>query len=184
MHHNSNVKANLEANGIDRQGLITNSKHLQPWLRVVGHVPNMCYQNLKVSSQVSRTWRLILPTCGPAVAPCHAHVSRGSVTRPGAHRARDKVVGSARPPLFAKPPSLPYIHVMVKETLHWSLTVPFGVPHALTEDDWYEGMFIPKGTVCLRTCAGSRFTQKCMGAMLRSSTRPGIWMRTIRFRCY
>ena len=39
---------------------------------------------------------------------------------------------------------------MVKETLHWSLTVPFGVPHASTEDDWYEGVFIPKGTVCLQ----------------------------------
>ena len=61
----------------------------------------------------------------------------------------DEVVGRARPPTFADIPSLPYIRAMVKETLRWSPIVPFGVPHASTEDDWYEGMFIPKGTICL-----------------------------------
>ncbi len=60
------------------------------------------------------------------------------------------MVGSARPPTFADLPSLPYIRAMVKETLRWSPTVPFGVPHASTEDDWYEGAFIPKGTICLQ----------------------------------
>jgi cytochrome P450 len=67
-----------------------------------------------------------------------------------AHAELDEMVGNARPPTFADIPSLPYIRAMVKETLRWSLTVPFGVPHAMTEDDWYEGMFIPKGTVCLQ----------------------------------
>ena len=67
-----------------------------------------------------------------------------------AHAELDEVVGNARPPTFADIPSLPYIRAMVKETLRWSLTVPFGVPHATTEDDWYDGMFIPKGTVCLQ----------------------------------
>ena len=38
---------------------------------------------------------------------------------------------------------------MVKETLRWSPIFPFGVPHATTADDWYEGMLIPKGTMCL-----------------------------------
>jgi cytochrome P450 len=38
---------------------------------------------------------------------------------------------------------------MVKEALRWSPSVPFGVPHASSADDWYEGMFIPKGTVIL-----------------------------------
>ena len=67
-----------------------------------------------------------------------------------AHAELDEVVGNARPPTFADLPSLPYIRAMVKETLRWSLTVPFGVPHASIADDWYEGMFIPKGTVCLQ----------------------------------
>ena len=67
-----------------------------------------------------------------------------------AHAELDEVVGNARPPTFADLPSLPYIRAMVKETLRWSLTVPFGIPHASSADDWYEGMFIPKGTICLQ----------------------------------
>ena len=67
-----------------------------------------------------------------------------------AHAELDEVIGNARPPTFADIPSLPYIRAMVKETLRWSLTVPFGVSHASIVDDWYEGMFIPKGTVCLQ----------------------------------
>ena len=61
----------------------------------------------------------------------------------------DEVVGFARPPTFADLPSLPYIRAMVKEVLRWSPSVPFGVPHASSTDDWYEGMFIPKGTIIL-----------------------------------
>ncbi len=67
-----------------------------------------------------------------------------------AHAELDEVVGNARPPTYADLPSLPYIRAMVKETLRWSLTVPFGVPHASSADDWYEGMFIPKGTICFQ----------------------------------
>ncbi|KAF8258900.1 cytochrome P450 [Lactarius quietus] len=67
-----------------------------------------------------------------------------------AHAELDEVVGSARPPTFADIPSLPYIRAMVKETLRWSPIVPFGVPHTSIADDWYEGMFIPKGTTCLQ----------------------------------
>jgi len=66
-----------------------------------------------------------------------------------AHSELDKVVGRARPPTFADLPSLPYIRAIVKETLRWARIAPFGVPHRSTADDWYEGMFIPKGTVCL-----------------------------------
>ena len=38
---------------------------------------------------------------------------------------------------------------MVKEALRWTRMAPFGVPHASSEDDWYEGMFIPKGTIII-----------------------------------
>jgi cytochrome P450 len=66
-----------------------------------------------------------------------------------AHAELDEVVGCARPPTFADLPSLPYIRAMVKEALRWSPSMPFGVPHASSADDLYEGMFIPKGTVIL-----------------------------------
>ncbi|KAI9450881.1 cytochrome P450, partial [Lactarius psammicola] len=66
-----------------------------------------------------------------------------------AHAELDQVVGRTRAPTFADLPSLPYIRAMVKEVLRWSPPLPFGIPHASSEDDWYEGMFIPKGTIIL-----------------------------------
>jgi len=61
----------------------------------------------------------------------------------------DTVVGRDRMPTLADAPSLPYVGAVIKETLRWRPVLPLGVPHAATEDDWYEGMFIPKGTICL-----------------------------------
>ncbi|KAI0302277.1 cytochrome P450 [Russula brevipes] len=61
----------------------------------------------------------------------------------------DAIVGRSRTPTFADAPSLPYIQALVKETLRWRPAAPLGVPHSTTEDDWYEGMFIPKGTICI-----------------------------------
>jgi len=60
----------------------------------------------------------------------------------------DAIVGRFRPPTFADAPNLPYIQAMVKESLRWRTALPLGIPHSTTEDDWYEGMFIPKGTIC------------------------------------
>ena len=61
----------------------------------------------------------------------------------------DAVVGRARLPTFADYPHLPYIRAMVKEVLRWRTVGPLAIPHLSTEDDWYEGMFIPKGTICI-----------------------------------
>jgi cytochrome P450 len=66
-----------------------------------------------------------------------------------AHAELDEVVGRARPPTFADVASLPYIRAMVKETLRWSPITVLGMPHCTIADDWYEGKFIPKGTVCV-----------------------------------
>jgi len=61
----------------------------------------------------------------------------------------DAIVGRDRLPTFADAPRLPYVLAIIKEILRWSPAVPFGVPHLATDDDWYEGMYIPKGTVCI-----------------------------------
>jgi cytochrome P450 len=61
----------------------------------------------------------------------------------------DHVIGRSRPPTFADAPNLPYLQALVKEALRWRAALPLGIPHTTTEDDWYEGMFIPKGTLCL-----------------------------------
>jgi cytochrome P450 len=80
-----------------------------------------------------------------------------------AHAELDEVVGRARPPTFADVPSLPYIQAMVKETLRWSPVAPFGAPHASTADDWYEGMFVPKGTICLQNMRVLNFDRDVFG---------------------
>ncbi|KAI9435070.1 cytochrome P450 [Lactarius indigo] len=59
------------------------------------------------------------------------------------------VVGRTRTPTFADFQHLPYIRAMVKETLRWCPVGPVGIPHLSSEDDWYNGMFIPKGTIMI-----------------------------------
>ncbi|KAF5519594.1 Cytochrome P450 monooxygenase atE [Colletotrichum aenigma] len=58
----------------------------------------------------------------------------------------DRVVGSGRLPNWDDEKNLPYIRAMIKETLRWRPVNKFGMYHASTEDDWYDGFFIPKGS--------------------------------------
>jgi len=61
----------------------------------------------------------------------------------------DAVVGRDRLPTFNDEPNLPYIRAILKETLRWRPVGPLGVPRRTSEDDWYEGYFIPKGAMVL-----------------------------------
>jgi cytochrome P450 len=58
----------------------------------------------------------------------------------------DRVVGSNRMPTFDDEQNLPYIRALIKELLRTRPPNKIGINHSTTEDDWYEGMFIPKGT--------------------------------------
>ena len=83
----------------------------------------------------------------------------------------NSVIGPDRLPDFHDRPSLPYINAMVKESSHWNLVLPFGtrpffslsssllpssdeftegIPHMSTNDDEYNGFYIPKGTIMIR----------------------------------
>ncbi|KAH9003787.1 cytochrome P450 [Lactarius hatsudake] len=66
-----------------------------------------------------------------------------------AHIELDTIVGRSRAPTFSDAPNLLYIQAIVKEVLRWRPALPFSLPHSTMEDDWYNGMFIPKGTICL-----------------------------------
>jgi hypothetical protein len=83
----------------------------------------------------------------------------------------DAVVGAGpvRLPEFADRPSLPYVDALMSEMLRWAVPVPLGscfprpfffglifnfliffgigLPHRLMEDDYYRGMYIPKGSL-------------------------------------
>lgn len=61
----------------------------------------------------------------------------------------DRVVGSDRLPTWEDEKDLPYIRALVKEVLRWRAVNKFGMPHCTSDDDWYEGHFIPKGSVVM-----------------------------------
>lgn len=61
----------------------------------------------------------------------------------------DRVVGCNKLPTFADREQLPYIDALVKEVLRWHTVGPMGLPHTSTQDDIYEGYFIPKGSMFL-----------------------------------
>lgn len=58
----------------------------------------------------------------------------------------DRVCGKDRMPTFDDEADLPYIRAMVKEIMRWSPITKIGAAHSTTEDDWYNGYFIPKGS--------------------------------------
>ncbi|KAI0264170.1 cytochrome P450 [Gloeopeniophorella convolvens] len=71
-----------------------------------------------------------------------------------AQKEVDAVTGGLRLPNFEDRPDLPYIDALCKETLRWRMATPVGVPHATTQDDVYEGYFIPKGTTVIANAWG------------------------------
>ncbi|KAF9474971.1 cytochrome P450 [Pholiota conissans] len=61
----------------------------------------------------------------------------------------DAVVGKERLPLISDRANMPYVRRIMAETLRWGPPAPLSLPHAVSEDDVYEGYYIPKGTLVL-----------------------------------
>ncbi|KAH7337957.1 cytochrome P450 [Rhizoctonia solani] len=61
----------------------------------------------------------------------------------------DKVIGQDRLPDMSDRESLPYVECVMKEVLRWQPIAPTAAPHACTQDDEYNGYFIPKGAVVI-----------------------------------
>ncbi|KDQ17039.1 hypothetical protein BOTBODRAFT_106426, partial [Botryobasidium botryosum FD-172 SS1] len=59
----------------------------------------------------------------------------------------DSVVNAGTFPTVEDRVNLPYIECLLKELQRWLPVVPLAFPHRLTEDDFYEGYFIPKGSI-------------------------------------
>ena len=66
-----------------------------------------------------------------------------------AQKQLDDVLGGERLPEHSDIDELPYIAAIIKETFRWSPPLPMGTSHCLMEDDIYNGMFIPAGTILL-----------------------------------
>ncbi|KAK4039004.1 cytochrome P450 [Parachaetomium inaequale] len=62
-----------------------------------------------------------------------------------AHEEIDRVIGPNRMPTMDDERDLQYVRGIVEESLRWMATTILGVvPHAVTQDDWYEGYLCPK----------------------------------------
>ena len=57
----------------------------------------------------------------------------------------DEAIGRERLPNFGDLERVPYITAMIREAFRWRTVAPVAIPHAVVEDDLYEGYFIPKG---------------------------------------
>ena len=47
----------------------------------------------------------------------------------------DTIVGEGRSPIWSDYPDLPYVAMVVKETMRWRPITPLSIPHALSEGD-------------------------------------------------
>ena len=61
----------------------------------------------------------------------------------------DRVVGSDRLPEFDDLDNMPYVRATVMEAMRWMPVIPFGIPHAVIQDDMYKGFHIPRGCVII-----------------------------------
>lgn len=61
-----------------------------------------------------------------------------------ARKEIDALCGPDKPPKFSDFKDLPYINQIIKEGVRWRPVAVTGLPHRVREDDWYNGMFIPK----------------------------------------
>ncbi|KAF5353990.1 hypothetical protein D9756_007074 [Leucocoprinus leucothites] len=66
-----------------------------------------------------------------------------------AQKELDSVLEGSRLPELEDRPSLPYIDAIAKESMRWHPVLPMGVPHMATDNDEYNGWFIPKGTIVI-----------------------------------
>jgi len=95
---------------------------------------------------VNSMYTASIDTTGSAIANFFLAMTQNPDVLAKAQQEIDTVIGNSRMPDFSDRPSLPYIEAMVNECLRFGCPAPLNLPHLLMEDDFYEGMFIPKGT--------------------------------------
>ncbi|KAI5121037.1 hypothetical protein M0805_008613 [Coniferiporia weirii] len=66
-----------------------------------------------------------------------------------AQKELEEVIGKDNIPTIEDRPNLPYVNAICIEALRWQAVAPLGVAHSVTEDDVFNGYFIPAGTTML-----------------------------------
>ncbi|KAI0085085.1 cytochrome P450 [Irpex rosettiformis] len=78
--------------------------------------------------------------CGMAMSPDIQQRARQEL---------DSVVGPERLPTYDDQDRLPYVQAIFMECLRWMPTIPLGIPHSVIQDGYYNGYFIPSGTIII-----------------------------------
>lgn len=74
-----------------------------------------------------------------------------------------RVIGPHRLPEHSDLGNLTYIRAVVMESMRWIPVVPFGVPHSTNAEDFYDGYFIPRGSLVLPVSTRSfLFSLRCL----------------------
>ncbi|KAF5388377.1 hypothetical protein D9615_000792 [Tricholomella constricta] len=66
-----------------------------------------------------------------------------------AHEELVRVMGNGRVPQIRDRGNLPYVEAIIKETMRWHPALPLGLARRSDKDDWYNGFFVPKGTIII-----------------------------------
>ncbi|KAF8075301.1 cytochrome P450 oxidoreductase [Lyophyllum atratum] len=61
----------------------------------------------------------------------------------------DTIIGHGRLPSLDDRPRLPYMEALLNEVHRFHPIGPMGIPHCVTQDDYYNGMLIPKDSIVL-----------------------------------
>jgi cytochrome P450 len=80
--------------------------------------------------------------CGASKSPCSQDIHNLPYMR-----AIMTEVRTPRPITNSRPHFAPETNHAKSKTLRWRPVAPAGVPHLLIQDDWYDGYFLPKGTI-------------------------------------
>ncbi|KAJ7614588.1 cytochrome P450 [Mycena polygramma] len=72
----------------------------------------------------------------------------------------DAVVGMDQPPIWEDIARLPYMHAFIEECMRFRPIAPLALPHAMAEDETYDGMFFPKGAIVFMNVWGIMHDEK------------------------
>ncbi|PCH42020.1 cytochrome P450 [Wolfiporia cocos MD-104 SS10] len=61
----------------------------------------------------------------------------------------DLIIGPGRIPTLSDRSQLPYIDALIQEVHRWNPVVPLGLPHKVSQDDTYDGYFIPANSTII-----------------------------------
>ncbi|CCM02244.1 uncharacterized protein FIBRA_04325 [Fibroporia radiculosa] len=126
------------------------------------HTPNMCATALsRAGGQLSKEEEFSLVWAGSAMLGGGLDTNMSTVLsfivamlrypeiQAKAQAELDSVIGTTRLPSITDRQSLPYIRSLITEVHRWAPVIPLCLPHALTEDDVYNGIHLPKGSLVM-----------------------------------